>query len=237
MRSLFFLLVLIYGSHLWGQKVIVKKRSVSPATETVEEKLEDDEMTNLAVKYNIATAFIGEFPVSVEYAFADWFTAEAGVGLLTKNYLGQILSDSDFELMDEYGRVFSCPICEYSYSNSMSFLVKAKFFIDEDYFDGAYWSVAYNFRPYSGSSILEDNSTIDWKVAYSDFSLNRGWQYDNGNHLLFDIYYGVVLRMAKSTGPTEVYDWNTDTYYVEETTEMDNLLWVNFGLQLGYIFD
>lgn len=232
-KCLLLLIFLGLGSQLSAQKVIVKKRKAGdPKVENEYLDTTPSYIPNNAVKFNLFTMFIGEFPVSYERKVTDWFSAEAGVGLLTKNYISDWIFEEPFGLAGDDLNTCSC---DYEGKSTASLFLKAKFFPDEEVFDGSYYSLSLNYRPYTGD-VAVDGGTMEWNYHATDLGFNFGGQYDHGNRLLSEFYIGAAIRFVEIDYPLELYDSNIDEYYFESASASESSFWINFGYQLGFLW-
>ncbi|GEM_PF-1828410 len=235
--------IFLFQSATYGQKVIVKKKSATPqSTESVKSKQETYSQGRLAIKYNITSMFLGEFPISAEYAVKDWFTTEVGVGLLHANYLGNliggpffIIGTGDFPFDNSIGECF---YCERTYLLSTSFLARTRFFLGDDYFDGGFIGLGLNYRPYKGTQINTENplNEVEWYSKVTELDLMFGAQYDTGNKILFEYYWGFGVLFKNMLVPTEIYDDNTFEFVgVQPIQEKGTSLSLRFGFLIGFL--
>ena len=235
--------IFLFQSVSYGQRVIVKKKQGSTAqSESTQTNKKAEEQGRLAIKYNLTSMFLGEFPISAEYAVKDWFTTEVGVGALHANYLGNLIGGPFFVLGqggDPFDNSFGeCFYCERTFSLSTSFLARARFFLGDDYFDGGYIGLGLNYRPYKGTQINTENplNEVEWYSKVTELDLMFGAQYDTGNRILFEYYIGFGVLFKNMLVPTEIYDDNTFEFVGVNTVEQNGTsAAIRFGFLIGFL--
>ena len=227
---LFFCLL---GYQLHAQRVIIKNKT---GTET-SKKPSPEYDSRIAIKYNIGNAAIGEFPISIEYAIADRYTVEAGIGLLHGNYLINLIFNPFTLINDRWDTPkFNCEDCDLSYKLNSSFFIKAKYFYDDSYFKGSYYSLGISYRPYLGVASLQ-NSTglnqVDWYTKVWELNFTKGSHLFDDEHFLLDIYYGGGILYKNMQVPRLTNTNQEEVLITEEATGFN--LAFRMGIVIGYV--
>jgi len=199
----------LLGYQLHAQRVILKNKT---GTETSKKPSPEYE-SRIAIKYNISSAAIGEFPLSVEFALRDNITVEAGIGLLHKNYMESIFFSPFTTLIASWKGYYDCETCDLSHSLNTSYFFKVRYSDDGSYFDGGYYALGLNYRPYIGTatiSTINGLSTTDWSSAVFELSALKGHQLRINDAFFIDLYSGFGFQFKQMDAPISLY-LNQDT--------------------------
>ncbi len=234
MKSLKLLLFFcLLGYHLQAQRVILKNRT---GTETSKKPVPGNE-NRIAIKYNITNAAIGEFPISAEYAIADRYSVEAGIGLLHGNYLGNLIFGPFALISDRWDTPkFNCEGCDLSYKLNSSFFIKARYFYDDSYFKGSYYSLGISYRPYLGVASLQSASglsQVDWYTKVWELNFTKGSHLFDDEHFLLDLYYGGGILYKNMQVPRLTSTNQGEVLITEEATGFN--LAIRIGVVIGYV--
>ncbi len=230
MKTSLFVLILCFSAQLFAQRIIVSKSQTQEKEIIPSSKRESE---RIALKWNLATMLIGDFHLSLEYAIKDWLTLEAGMGMLTGNYISENVYNHPLAQtywFKDSPIIMNCNDCNYQNNLGLSWSAKAKAFPSQDFYDGFYLALAANGRPYSGN-VVSDGQRLPWRNHMFTLGLNMGLQYDSGHHLLYEGYVGAAYGIA------DVLYQDPVNVPIKSSVETQNrFLWINVGLLVGLIF-
>lgn len=229
------LLFLLLGGQLSAQNTPFNNAPSTSKKPAVTKENRNYELNRWAIKYNISSAALGEFPVSVEFALLDNLTIEAGIGLLHKNYIESIFYDPFRALIPLSSRIdFACEECDFSHSLNTSYFIKARFFDYGSYYDGDYYALGFNYRPYVGTataSTINGSRTTDWRSTVFELSALKGRQTLINDKLIVDVYSGVGVQYKQMDIPFISYS-NNDILLTELESQGMNIV-IRIGIVLG----
>lgn len=183
-----------------------------------------------AVKTDLLSILVGEFPLIGEYRISKKMSVEASAAL-TYPYMTNSFSAFD-EDDDIYGDVDA--ISGSSAEMGTAFRVAWKYFPSSDYdaIEGWYFGIQAMTKTMKRSYDNEDDYMVsgdDTKVK-TGASIIIGKQLFMDSNVLWDFYFGVGI--ANTTHTFQTYDYNTEmSNEVEESKSKPN---VQFGLRIGF---
>lgn len=204
--------------------------TLSLSTQGFGQSFELTERGNLrwAVKTNVLSPFIGEFPLSVEYAFRRPYTFEGGLGLLTRNYISS--ASNGVPLLG--GGAGGCNDCDYNLN--MSLFGRGRYFFSGCAYDGGYVGMLVHYKPFDGS-LTKQGVTSEFSEVASELGFFFGSQSTHADWLLIDYYFGASIRSIDYDRP--FFDLTGQEVQVFRETKSETGMGLFFSVMLGYVLD
>lgn len=231
--TLLALLLCFLGSNLQAQETEIRRRTIQINDGAIDNEPEY-EYDRFLIKVNPILLMIGDFPVSLEYAFTDWLTMEAGVGVTTRDYLRESLFDGIFNTDD----------LEYTVPLGFSYMHNIKIVPSGDVYDDAgYFLLQFNYRRYNMSLSVDPSLTLDGVNQFDLNRITREWGVGYGYYLATDIdgliidyYLGFTIKSGSIRQLDYEYDNNGSQYYYTSESPTENTIGGLFGIKIGYNF-
>ena len=178
------------------------------------------------VKLSPLSALVGEFPISAEYALGNRYTVEAGIGILTRNYIASTTGEAP--LLG--GGAGGCEFCDYN--ANISWFVRARLFLTGMPYSGGYIGATVHRKPFDGS-ISVNSLMAPFAESATDLGFFFGLQSTHSEWFLLDIYFGAAVRMVNFDRP--FFDFSGSEPIVLRETLSETGLVLSFGVQVGVL--